>query len=135
MTVHGMHREASIAIHASPEALDDLVSDLPRMGEWSPENIGGEWQHGGSGKVGDRYISHNRTSARVVGAGAGHRGRARPVLCVRDTPRRRPLRALDLPPGAQRDRHAINGHVGCGTTLAGEAACHPSTTGRAVARH
>ena len=36
MTVHGMHREASIEIHASPEAVYDLVSDLPRMGEWSP---------------------------------------------------------------------------------------------------
>jgi len=44
MTVHGMHREASIEIHASPEAVYALVSDLPRMGEWSPENIGGEWQ-------------------------------------------------------------------------------------------
>ena len=43
MTVHGMHREASIEINASPEAVYDLVSDLPRMGEWSPENIGGEW--------------------------------------------------------------------------------------------
>jgi Polyketide cyclase / dehydrase and lipid transport len=41
MTVHGLHREASIEIHASPEAVYDLVSDLPRMGEWSPENIGG----------------------------------------------------------------------------------------------
>ena len=64
MTVHGMHREASIEIHASPEAVYDLVSNLPRMGEWSPENIGGEWQGGGSGKVGDRYIGHNRTAER-----------------------------------------------------------------------
>ena len=103
MTVHGMHREASIEIHTSPEAVYDLVSDLPRMGEWSPENIGGEWQGGGSGNVGDRYIGHNRTSARVVGAGDGHCGRARPVLCIRDAPRRRPLCALDLPPGAQRE--------------------------------
>ena len=55
MTVHGLHREASIEIHTSPEAVYDLVSDLPRMGEWSPENIGGEWQGGGSGKVGDRW--------------------------------------------------------------------------------
>ena len=81
MTVHGMHREASIEINASPEAVYDLVSDLPRMGEWSPENIGGEWQDGGSGKVGDRY--HRPQSdqrALVVGAGDGHRGRARPVL-------------------------------------------------------
>jgi Polyketide cyclase / dehydrase and lipid transport len=46
MTVHGLHREASIEIQASPEAVYDLVSDLPRMGEWSPENIGGEWQGG-----------------------------------------------------------------------------------------
>src|SRR5262249_3904138 len=51
MTVHGMHREASIEIQASPEAIYDLVSDLPRMGEWSPENIGGEWQGGGRGTV------------------------------------------------------------------------------------
>ncbi len=64
MTVHGMHREASIEINASPETVYDLVSDLPRMGEWSPENIGGEWQDGGSGKAGDRYIGHNRTSER-----------------------------------------------------------------------
>ena len=65
MTVHGMHREASIEIQASPEAVYDLVSDLPRMGEWSPENIGGEWQDGGSGQVGDRYIGDNRTAERA----------------------------------------------------------------------
>ena len=64
MAVHGMHREASIEINASPEAVYDLVADLPRMGEWSPENIGGEWQ-GGSGKVGDRFLGHNRTSERT----------------------------------------------------------------------
>ena len=65
MAVHGMHREASIEIHASPDAIYDLVSDLPRMGEWSPENIGGEWLGGGSGKVGDRFIGHNRTPERA----------------------------------------------------------------------
>ena len=65
MGVHGMHREASIEMNASPEAVYDLVSDLPRMGEWSPENLGGEWQGSGSGKVGDRFIGHNRTSERA----------------------------------------------------------------------
>jgi hypothetical protein len=64
MAVHDMHREASIEIHASPEAIYDLISDLPRMGEWSPENIGGEWL-GGGGKVGDRFIGHNRTPERA----------------------------------------------------------------------
>jgi hypothetical protein len=68
MTVHGMHREASTEINASPEAVYDLVADLPRMGEWSPENIGGEWQGGGSGKVGDRFIGHNRAGERTWSA-------------------------------------------------------------------
>ena len=68
MTVHGMHREASIEINASPEAIYDLVSNLPRMGEWSPENIGGEWQNGGSGKVGDRFLGHNRAGERTWSA-------------------------------------------------------------------
>jgi hypothetical protein len=68
MTVHGMHREASIEIQASPEAVYDLVSDLPRMGEWSPENIGGEWQGGGSGQVGERFIGHNRAGERTWSA-------------------------------------------------------------------
>jgi hypothetical protein len=65
MAVHGMHREASIEMNASPEMIYDLISDLPRMGEWSPENIGGEWLGGGSGKVGDRFIGHNRTPERA----------------------------------------------------------------------
>src|SRR5712691_6842207 len=65
MAVHGMHREASIEIQASPDAVYALVSDLPLMGEWSPENIGGEWQGSGSGQVGDRFIGHNRTSERA----------------------------------------------------------------------
>src|ERR1051326_3987451 len=68
MTVHGLHREASIAINASPEAVYDLVSDLPRMGEWSPENIGGEWQNGGSGKGGHRFIGHKRAGERTWSA-------------------------------------------------------------------
>ena len=68
MTVHGMHREASIEIQASPEAVYDLVSDLPRMGEWSPENIGGEWQGDGRGQVGDHYIGHNQAGERTWSA-------------------------------------------------------------------
>ena len=30
-------------IAASPEKVWALVTDLPRMGEWSPENQGGTW--------------------------------------------------------------------------------------------
>jgi Polyketide cyclase / dehydrase and lipid transport len=35
--------EASRHFDASPEVLYEMVSDLPRMGEWSPENTGGRW--------------------------------------------------------------------------------------------
>lgn len=34
----------SIEIAAAPEAVFALVTDLPRMGEWSPENRGGAWK-------------------------------------------------------------------------------------------
>ena len=39
----------SRVISATPERLYDLITDLPRMGEWSPENKGGRWMSGASG--------------------------------------------------------------------------------------
>ena len=41
--------EASIQIAATPEAVYDLVSDITRMGEWSPECVRGEWRDGATG--------------------------------------------------------------------------------------
>ena len=43
--------EVSRIIAASPETLYDIVSDLPRMGELSPENTGGLWVNGATGPV------------------------------------------------------------------------------------
>ena len=40
---------ASLEIAAPPEKVWALVSDLPRMGEWSPENAGGKWVKGATG--------------------------------------------------------------------------------------
>ena len=60
MTVHEMHLEISKEINASPEAVYSLVSDLSRMGEWSTENIGGEWTTGDPGQVGSRFLGTNR---------------------------------------------------------------------------
>ena len=129
MTVHGMHREARIEINASPEAVYDLISDLPRMGEWSPENIGGEWQNGGSGKVGDRYIGHNQ---------AGERSWSVPVMVtVADPgrcfefvypPRRRALRALDVPDGSDHGRDAGHGSMGCREAPSTHAGPHSRAT-------
>ncbi len=52
-------------IHAEAGELYDLVSDLPRMGEWSPENTGGRWVNGASGPVvGARFKGSNRSGWR-----------------------------------------------------------------------
>ena len=52
--------ELSKVIAASPEALYALVSDLPRMGEWSPENNGGRWLKGATGPgVGAKFKGKN----------------------------------------------------------------------------
>jgi uncharacterized protein YndB with AHSA1/START domain len=37
---------STIDIAAPPEKIWSMVSDLPRMGEWSPENVGGKWLGG-----------------------------------------------------------------------------------------
>lgn len=58
------YQEASIAIDADPATVYELVSDITRMGEWSPENVGGEWLDGGVGQVGDRFEGRNRVAER-----------------------------------------------------------------------
>ena len=52
---------ATIDIAAPPDRIYQLVSDLPRMGEWSPEGRQGEWIEGATGPaVGARFLGHNR---------------------------------------------------------------------------
>lgn len=47
-------------ISASPTVLYDMVSDLTRMGEWSPEATGGGWTSGSlPGIVGARFSGSN----------------------------------------------------------------------------
>ena len=40
---------ATLDINAPADKVWTLVSDLPRMGEWSPENTGGRWVKGATG--------------------------------------------------------------------------------------
>jgi uncharacterized protein YndB with AHSA1/START domain len=57
--------EVSRTIQASPERLYGLVSDLPRMGEWSPENRGGRWVKGATRPaVGARFKGRNKSGWR-----------------------------------------------------------------------
>src|SRR5687767_14894334 len=51
----------SVRIEAPPERVFDLVSDLPGMGRFSPENAGGRWVGGATGPaVGAGFRGQNR---------------------------------------------------------------------------
>lgn len=55
------HVEVSRDIKASPEAVWNAISDVTRMGEWSPECHTCEWNDGATGPaVGARFTGHNR---------------------------------------------------------------------------
>jgi hypothetical protein len=52
-------------IAARPEQIYALITDLPRMGEWSPENTGGKWLGGASGAaVGAKFKGSNRNGSK-----------------------------------------------------------------------
>jgi len=60
MTVDGMTHTESIDIAAKPSVVYDAVRNLERMGEWSPENIGGKWIQGDGSSVGDEFEGTNK---------------------------------------------------------------------------
>lgn len=75
----GTRREAAVHIEAAPEKVYDVVSDVTRMGEWSPETTGAVWIDGATGPaVGARFKGTNKhgvarwsTKPTVVTADAG----------------------------------------------------------------
>jgi hypothetical protein len=58
---------AEIRVEASPEAVYEVISDLGRSAEWSPECLGGEWVHGDPGAVGSVFRGRNHRAEDVVG--------------------------------------------------------------------
>ena len=61
MTERRSHDSVSVEIEASPEAVYGLVSDITRMGEWSPECRRCRWTHGATGPaVGARFRARNK---------------------------------------------------------------------------
>jgi hypothetical protein len=73
--------EVSEDISADPEVVYDLVSDVTRMGEWSPETTSCRWLSGsGPAAVGARFrgtnrrhIAHWTTTCTVTAADPGRR--------------------------------------------------------------
>lgn len=73
----------TISIAAEPETIFGLITDLPRMGEWSPENTGGSWQGGATrAAVGARFLGTN------VNASANKRWDVAVVVTELDEPSR-----------------------------------------------
>jgi uncharacterized protein YndB with AHSA1/START domain len=54
----------SRAIAAPADQVWDLISDLPRMGEWSPENTGGNWVKGATGPAVDARFKGTNSNGR-----------------------------------------------------------------------
>ncbi len=53
--------EVSRDIAASADAVFSALTDITRMGEWSPENYANEWKDGADkAEVGAMYTGHNR---------------------------------------------------------------------------
>ncbi len=51
--------EVDLHLRAAPEKVWDLVSDVTRIGEFSPETFEAEWTHGATGPaVGARFKGH-----------------------------------------------------------------------------
>jgi hypothetical protein len=55
-----MSGESTVWIGVPCEVAYAAVTDLPRMGEWSPDNCGGEWVHGATAVVGATFLGRNR---------------------------------------------------------------------------
>ncbi|MEX0875384.1 MAG: SRPBCC family protein [Actinomycetota bacterium] len=73
-----MRGEASVHIRAEPDVVYELITDITRMGEWSPECVGADWVNGGTASVGAQFHGRNRrgenewtTPNTVIAAEAG----------------------------------------------------------------
>ena len=61
MAAEGIEGRATIQIQAPPEKVYAMLSDVTRMGEWSPECVKAEWVEGATGPAsGARFKGSNK---------------------------------------------------------------------------
>jgi hypothetical protein len=53
-----------ITVERPPADLYDMISDVTRVGEWSPVCKAGEWEDGSNRSVGAVFVGHNVTPGR-----------------------------------------------------------------------
>lgn len=81
MTKRVAHDEVTIDIDASPQTVYGLISDINRMGDWSPESVRCSWAKGATGPaIGARFKARNKggrgpawyNTPKVTAAEPGH---------------------------------------------------------------
>jgi hypothetical protein len=60
-----LHESGSIVIDRSPDEIYDMVSDVSRMGEWSPVCRACWWDEGDGPRVGAGFTGRNETPERT----------------------------------------------------------------------
>lgn len=60
-----LKHQDSIVIHASPDEVYELVSDVTRTGEWSPICQSCWWHEGESARVGAHFTGRNESNGRT----------------------------------------------------------------------
>jgi uncharacterized protein YndB with AHSA1/START domain len=64
MPPYPQQSSASIEVDAPPEVVWNLVADVTRMGEWSPECVRAHWEDGATGpEVGAHFHGYNRAGS------------------------------------------------------------------------
>lgn len=99
---------ATVRMDADPERVWDRVSDITRMGEWSPERERAEWLEGTGAAVGACFRGYNRRGkVRWSTVPARHWGARRCGLFVRvpNVPTESGRRSV----GADEDRGDVGG--------------------------
>lgn len=60
-----LRQRSSIVIARTPENLYEMISDVARMGEWSPVCRACRWDEGASARVGDWFTGRNEVDGRT----------------------------------------------------------------------
>ena len=102
------HDSVTVDIDAPPERVYDLVADIGRMGEWSPECVRCSLDQGRDRRRGRRAVQgqeQGRSRAGLVQHAGRHRRRTRSGVRVQPQRTRHRLLHLAIPPRAHADRH------------------------------
>jgi len=63
----GAQVDVELIVDKEPTAMWDLITDVARIGEWSPECKGGAWLDGGTPRVGARFEGENHSGTASLG--------------------------------------------------------------------